>query len=127
MRTQNVTVAKLRREYWDRIQQGGKRFEIRNEPISDMSTMIVFEDADTGAHLGNARVLERHRFGPDATPWSWALLAQLGDTTVDELGATQPHRTGATGPLVGVEPRTARAIPQVGACRTGRPPLRMRA
>lgn len=27
----------------------------------------------------------------------------------------------------GVEPRTARAIPQVGACRTGRPPLRMRA
>lgn len=85
MRTQNVTVAKLRREYWDRIQQGGKRFEIRNEPISDMSTMIVFEDADTGEHLGNARVLERHRFGPDATPWSWALLAQLGDTTVDEL------------------------------------------
>ena len=75
MRTQNVTVAKLRREYWDRIQQGGKRFEIRNEPISDMSTMIVFEDADTGAHLGNARVLERHRFGPDATPWSWALDA----------------------------------------------------
>lgn len=48
MRTRNITVAKLRREYWDRIQQGGKRFEIRNEPISDMSTMIVFEDADTG-------------------------------------------------------------------------------
>ncbi len=63
MRTQNITVAKIRREYWDRIQQGGKRFEIRNEPISDMSTMIVFEDADTGEHLGNARVLERHRFG----------------------------------------------------------------
>ena len=33
MRTRNITVAKLRREYWDRIQQGGKRFEIRTEPM----------------------------------------------------------------------------------------------
>lgn len=87
MKTRSVTIAKLRREYWERIRRGEKRFEIRDEPVASTSTMFVFKDAATGEHLGNARILTEHRFGGecDNTGWTWELLAKLADTTIWEL------------------------------------------
>ena len=87
MRTRSVTIAKLRRDYWERIRRGEKRFEIRDEPVDDTSDMFVFKDAETGTHLGNARILDEHQFGggPGNAGWTWELLARLAGTTVGEL------------------------------------------
>lgn len=87
MRTRSVTVAKLRRDYWERIKRGEKRFEVRDEQVNPNSTMFVFTDPDTGEHLGNARIITEHQFGGlgNNATWTWELLAKLGDVTVEEL------------------------------------------
>ncbi|RYQ42253.1 hypothetical protein [Bifidobacterium pseudolongum] len=86
MITRSVTVAKIRREYWQMIQDGRKRYEIRDSPVDRRSHAFVFVDADSQEHLGCARITSETRFGgPDASPWTWSMLSQLSAVPVDEL------------------------------------------
>lgn len=86
MITRSVTVAKIRREYWQQIADGGKRFEIRDKNVSYESFAFVFFDADTGEHLGNARILQCTTFGGyDASAWDWSMLEKLADVPITEL------------------------------------------
>ena len=86
MITRSVTVAKIRREYWQMIQDGRKRYEIRDSPVDRRSHAFVFVDADSQEHLGCARITSETRFGGyDASPWTWSMLSQLSAVPVDEL------------------------------------------
>lgn len=86
MITRSVTVAKIRREYWQMIQDGRKRYEIRDSPVERTSSVFVFVDAESQEHLGCARITSETRFGGyDATPWTWNMLSQLSTVPVDEL------------------------------------------
>ena len=86
MITRSVTVAKIRREYWQMIQDGRKRYEIRDSPVERTSCAFVFVDAESQEHLGCARITSETRFGGyDASPWTWNMLSQLSTVPVDEL------------------------------------------
>lgn len=86
MITRSVTVAKIRREYWQMIKDGRKRYEIRDSPVERTSSVFVFVDADSQEHLGCARITSETRFGGyDASPWTWNMLSQLSTVPVDEL------------------------------------------
>lgn len=86
MITRSVTVAKIRREYWQMIQDGRKRYEIRDSPVDRRSHAFIFVDADSQEHLGCARITSETRFGGyDASPWTWNMLSQLSTVPVDEL------------------------------------------
>lgn len=86
MITRSVTVAKIRREYWQMIQDGRKRYEIRDSPVERTSSVFVFVDAESQEHLGCARITSETRFGGyDASPWTWSMLSQLSAVPVDEL------------------------------------------
>lgn len=63
MITRSVTVAKIRREYWEQIADGRKQFELRDEEVEATSQAFVFVDASTGEHLGNARIISCTTFG----------------------------------------------------------------
>ncbi len=94
MKTRSVTIAKLRRDYWGRIQRGEKRFEIRDEPVAASSVAFVFKDADTGDYLGCARIKHRTDFGGyDASPWNWPMLSALSTVPIPELKALFPLGT----------------------------------
>lgn len=86
MITRSVTVAKIRREYWQQIADGRKRFELRDEEVEYDSNAFVFVDASTGEHLGNARILRHTAFGGyENSHWDWSLLAKLVEVPVAEL------------------------------------------
>lgn len=86
MITRSVTVAKIRREYWQMIQDGRKRYEIRDSPVERRSHAFIFVDADSQEYLGCARITSETRFGGyDASPWTWNMLSQLSAVPVDEL------------------------------------------
>lgn len=86
MITRSVTVAKIRREYWQMIQDGCKRYEIRDSPVERTSSVFVFVDAESQEYLGCARITSETRFGGyDASPWTWNMLSQLSTIPVDEL------------------------------------------
>lgn len=86
MITRSVTVAKIRREYWQMIADGRKRFELRDEEVDWRSRLFVFVDAATGEHLGNARILSRTAFGGyEGSSWNWGMLSKLVEVPVDEL------------------------------------------
>lgn len=86
MITRSVTVAKIRREYWQQIADGQKRFELRSQQVDYESQAFVFMDAVTGEHLGNARILACTTFGGyDASSWDWSMLSKLVDVPVPEL------------------------------------------
>lgn len=86
MITRSVTVAKIRREYWERIADGRKQFELRDEKVEDTSQAFVFVDASTGEHLGNARIISCTTFGGyDDSPWSWLMFSKLVDVPAVEL------------------------------------------
>lgn len=86
MITRSVTVAKIRREYWQMIQDGRKRYEIRDSRVDYWSHAFVFVDADSQEYLGCARITSETRFGGyDASPWTWSMLSQLSAVPVDEL------------------------------------------
>lgn len=99
MITRSVTVAKIRREYWQQIADGRKRFELRSQAVEDESETFVFVDADNGEHLGNARILACTTFGGfDNSPWNWSLLSKLVGISVPELKKLFPVavKLGAT-------------------------------
>lgn len=86
MITRSVTVAKIRREYWEQIANGRKQFEVRDEEVAATSRAFVFMDASTGEHLGNARIISCTTFGGyESSPWSWHMLSKLTDMPVAEL------------------------------------------
>lgn len=86
MITRSVTVAKIRREYWERIADGRKQFELRDEKVEDTSQAFVFVDASTGEHLGNARIISCTTFGGyESSTWSWLMFSKLADVPVAEL------------------------------------------
>ncbi|RSX49823.1 hypothetical protein D2E22_0284 [Bifidobacterium castoris] len=94
MRTRSITIAKLRRDYWGRIQRGEKRFEIRDDPVADSSVAFVFKDADTGDYLGCARIKHRTDFGGgEASPWNWPILSVLSTVPIPELKELFPLGT----------------------------------
>lgn len=77
MITRSVTVAKIRREYWQQIADGQKRFELRSQQVDYESQAFVFMDAVTGEHLGNARIIE-HITG---LPFDQPIDTELDDET----------------------------------------------
>ncbi|MCB4887357.1 hypothetical protein KZO96_05695 [Bifidobacterium pseudocatenulatum] len=86
MITRSVTVAKIRREYWEQIADGRKQFELRDEEVEATSQAFVFVDASTGEHLGNARIISCTTFGGyENSTWSWRMLSKLVDIPVAEL------------------------------------------
>lgn len=86
MITRSVTVAKIRREYWEQIADGRKQFELRDEKVAATSRAFVFVDASTGEHLGNARIISCTTFGGyDDSPWSWLMFSKLVDVPAAEL------------------------------------------
>lgn len=86
MITRSVTVAKIKREYWQMIQDGRKRYEIRSSLVESGSNVFVFVDADTREYLGCAHIKSETQFGGyDASPWTWSMLSQLCSVPVDEL------------------------------------------
>lgn len=95
MITRSVTVAKIRREYWQMIADGRKRFEVRDEEVDYQSRLFVFVDAATGEHLGNARILNHTMFGGyEGSPWNWSMLSKLTEIPVDELKKLFPDQAG---------------------------------
>ena len=86
MITCSVTVAKIRREYWEQIADGKNVFELRDEEVAATSQAFVFMDASTGEHLGNARIISCTTFGGyENSTWSWHRLSKLTDMPVAEL------------------------------------------
>lgn len=86
MITRSVTVAKIRREYWQMIQDGRKRYEICSNAVACDSYVFVFVDADSQEYLGCARINGETQFGGyDNSPWTWNMLSQLSAVPVDEL------------------------------------------
>lgn len=86
MITRSVTVAKIRREYWKRIADGRKQFELRDEEPQGEPLAFVFVDASTGEHLGNARIIELTTFGGwENSTWNWSMLSKLADVPATEL------------------------------------------
>lgn len=93
MINRTVTVAKIQRKYWNQIEAGIKRFEIRDDDTADGSLAFVFVDADTGRHLGNACIVEDMSFGGyDGGEWTWNMLSKLSDVLVPELQELFPDR-----------------------------------
>lgn len=86
MITRSVTVAKIKREYWQMIRDGRKRYEIRSNAVAYDSQVFVFVDADSQEYLGCARIKGETQFGGyDNSPWTWNMLSQLSTVPVDEL------------------------------------------
>lgn len=86
MITRSVTVAKIRRDYWQMIQDGRKRYEIRDSQVDRRSHAFIFVDADSQEYLGCARIISETRFGGyGASPWTWGMLSQLSAVPVIEL------------------------------------------
>lgn len=90
MIARKVTVAKIQRKYWESIEAGVKRYEVRDESMADGSLAFVFMDADTGRHLGNARIGKCMTFGCDGGEWTWNMLSKLSDVPVAELQGLFP-------------------------------------
>lgn len=95
MITRSVTVAKIRREYWEQIADGRKQFELRDEEVAATSRAFVFVDASTGERLGNARIISCTTFGGyENSTWSWRMLSKLVDVPVAELKKLFPVAAG---------------------------------
>lgn len=82
----NVTRMKVSREEWRKIESGETGFILSEDEPSYEQVAIVFVDALTGTHLGNAIILSESTFGGwESTPWTWSMFAKLTGMTVQEL------------------------------------------
>ena len=82
----NVTRMKVGREEWRKIESGETGFILSEDEPSYEQVAIVFVDALTGTHLGNAIILSESTFGGwESTPWTWSMFAKLTGMTVQEL------------------------------------------
>lgn len=82
----NVTRMKVGREEWLKIESGETRFMLSDDESPCEPVALVFADAFTGTHLGNAIILSESTFGGwDSTPWTWSMFAKLTGMTEQEL------------------------------------------
>lgn len=82
----NVTLLKVSREEWRRIESGETGFMLSDDESPCEPVAFVFADAFTGTHLGNAIILSESTFGGwGSTPWTWSMFANLTGMTVQEL------------------------------------------
>ena len=82
----NVTRMKVSREEWRKIESGETGFILSEDEPSYEQVAIVFVDALTGTHLGNAIILSESTFGGwESTPWTWSMFAKLTGMTAQEL------------------------------------------
>ena len=82
----SVTRMKVGREEWLKIESGETSFILSEDEPSYEQVAIVFVDALTGTHLGNAIIISESTFGGwDSTPWTWSMFAKLTDMTEQEL------------------------------------------
>lgn len=82
----NVTRMKVSREEWLKIESGETGFLLSDDKPPSETVAIVFVDASTGTHLGNAIILSKSTFGSwERTPWTWSMFAKLTGMTEQEL------------------------------------------
>jgi hypothetical protein len=82
----NVTRLKVSREEWLKIESGETSFILSEDEPSYEQVAIVFVDALTGTHLGNAIIVSESTFGGwESTPWTWSMFAKLTGMTEREL------------------------------------------
>ena len=82
----NVTRLKVSREEWLKIESGETGFLLSDDESPSEPVAIVFVDAFTGTHLGNAIIISEATFGGwESTPWTWSMFAKLTGMTVQEL------------------------------------------
>lgn len=82
----SVTRMKVSREEWLKIESGETGFLLSDDESPSEPVAIVFVDAFTGTHLGNAIIVSESTFGGwESTPWTWSMFAKLTGMTEREL------------------------------------------
>lgn len=82
----NVTRLKVSREEWLKIESSETGFLLSDDESPSETVAIVFVDAFTGTHLGNAIIISEATFGGwESTPWTWSMFAKLTGMTEQEL------------------------------------------
>lgn len=95
----SVTRLKVSREEWRKIESGETSFILSEDEPSYEPVAIVFVDALTGTHLGNAIILSESTFGGwESTPWTWSMFAKLTDVTEQELRKRFPVQAESKNP-----------------------------
>lgn len=95
----NVTRIRVSREEWRKIESGETGFILRETQSPYKTVAIVFTDAITGTHLGNATTLEEIPFGDyEGSPWTWSMFAKLTGMTVQELKEQFPAEASMENP-----------------------------
>lgn len=81
-----VTRMKVSREEWLKIESGETGFLLCDDESPSEPVAVVFVDAFTGTHLGNAIIVSESAFGGwESTPWTWSMFAKLTGMTEREL------------------------------------------
>lgn len=95
----SVTRMKVSREKWLKIESGETSFILSEDEPSYEQVAIVFVDAFTGTHLGNAIIISESTFGGwESTPWTWSMFAKLTDMTEQELRKQFPVHAESENP-----------------------------
>jgi hypothetical protein len=90
---------KVSREKWLKIESGETSFILNEDEPSYEPVVIVFVDAFTGTHLGNAIIISESTFGGwESTPWTWSMFAKLTDMTEQELRKQFPVQAESENP-----------------------------
>lgn len=95
----SVTRMKVSREKWLKVESGETSFILSEDEPSYEPAAIVFVDAFTGTHLGNAIIISESTFGGwESTPWTWSMFAKLTDMTEQELRKQFPVQAESENP-----------------------------
>lgn len=95
----NVARLKVGREEWRSIESGETSFTLCEFRPPYETVAFIFTDAFTGAHLGNAIILEETPFGDyEGSPWTWSMFAKLTGMTVQELKERFPSEAKMENP-----------------------------
>lgn len=78
-----VTVAKLKPEYWEKIKNGEKRFEVRDEYTE--ADFFVFTSPEAGELLGSAKIMSRFELRGERDIEAIAGLADVTPQEAKEL------------------------------------------
>lgn len=97
----NVAWLKVSRKEWLKIESGETGFLLSDDESPSEPAAIVFVDALTGTHLGNAIILSESTFGGwESTPWTWSMFAKLTGMTEQELKERFPAEAKMKNPSV---------------------------
>lgn len=82
----NVTRLKVSRDEWRKIKSEEVSFTLCEYRPPHKTMAVIFIDATTGEHLGNAFIISVLTFGGlEHNPWSWSMFAKLTGLTEREL------------------------------------------